>query len=135
MGEVVFNLLTNSDSKNQKHSVMSAGTRVLSKQGESRHGQLLKDLPAAEFVIQSLKERGFDASENVRTQLDSSMVDWADKIIVMAEPPTIPEYLSSSSKMTYWEIKDPKDSPLDEHRRVLNQIEDLIKGYIDEHSL
>lgn len=138
MGEVLFNMLTNSGDaygKNKKHTVLSSGTRVLSKEGESRHGQLLKDLPAANFVIESIKEKGFDASENVRTQLDPTMVEWADKIIVMAEQHTIPEYLRNSAKTVYWEVADPKGTPLEEHRIILKQIEDLVRGYITEYSL
>jgi protein-tyrosine-phosphatase len=138
MGEVIFNMLTDSESvhsENRKHVVMSAGTRVISKEGESRHGQLLKDLPAANFVIDVLKEKGFDSSQNARTQLTPAMVDWADKIIVMAEPHTFPDYLANSPKTTYWEVADPKGTPIEEHRAAYDQIESLIKDYIKEHSL
>jgi protein-tyrosine-phosphatase len=120
---------------NNKHHVASAGTRVVSKEGESRHGQILKDLPAAENVILSLRDKGIGVAENTRTQLNPEMVEWADKIIVMAEPATVPDYLAQSPKAIYWEVKDPKGTPLEEHKNIMNQIEGLINNFIEESSL
>lgn len=138
MGEAIFNKLTDPEAvhtENRKHVVMSAGTRVISKEGESRNGQLLKDLAAAQQVIESIGELGVDVSHNARTQLTQSLVEWADKIVSMAEPHTMPEYLSTSPKMMYWEVRDPKGTPLEEHKAVLNEIQDLVKKFIEENSL
>ena len=130
MAEAIFKLL------NDKHEVSSAGTKVISPTtGESRHGQLLKDTRGAENVLAALKERGVEVGENVRTQLNPEMVKSADKIVVMAEPETIPEYLAQSPKMTYWEVKDPKGTSLEEHRAIMNQIEELVKDFILKNSL
>jgi protein-tyrosine-phosphatase len=129
MAEAIFKLL------NDRHDVVSAGTKVVSKEGESRHGQVLKDLPAAENVLIPLKERGIEVAENTRTQLSPDMVEWADKIVVMAESDTVPEYLAQSSKMIYWDVKDPKGTPIEEHRTIMNQIEEHVKKFIEENSL
>jgi protein-tyrosine-phosphatase len=130
MAAAIFNQLTNS-----KYQVSSAGTKVISKEGESRHGQLLKDLEAAENVIIPLKQKGIDVSNNARTQLDSDMVKNADEIIVMAEPENIPDYLKQSGKMTYFEVADPKGTSLEEHRKVLSEIERFLVKYIKDSNL
>ncbi|MFA6315122.1 MAG: low molecular weight phosphatase family protein [Candidatus Paceibacterota bacterium] len=129
MAEAVFKQLNN------RHEVLSAGTKVVSKEGENRHGQLLKDLLPAENVIAVLQERGIDVSLNKRTQLDSALVDWADKIVVMAEQETIPDYLLNSPKATYWKIIDPKGTALEAHKLILNQIDGLVKEFIEENNL
>jgi len=82
-----------------------------------------------------LRERGIEVAENTQTQLNPEMVEWADKIVVMAEPNTIPDYLSASPKAVFWEVKDPKGTPIEEHRAIMNQIEGLLKTYIAENSL
>ncbi len=121
---------------NNRHEVLSAGTKVVSRDGESRHGQTLRELlPASENVILALQEQGIKAAENTRTQLNPEMVDWADIIITMAEPETAPDYLSKSPKTIYWEVKDPKGAPLDEHKRVMREIEGLLKNFIKENNL
>jgi protein-tyrosine-phosphatase len=129
MAEAIFKQL------NDKHEILSAGTKVVSKEGESRHGQILKDLPAAENVILVLKERGIQVAENTRTQLSPDLVTWADKIIVMAEHETIPDYLLKSPKVTYWKIIDPKGTPLDAHEQIMVQIEGLVREFIDKNAL
>lgn len=130
MAEAIFKQLTN------KHEVLSAGTKVVSPTtGESRHGQLLKDTKGAEYVIQILKENGIEVSDNSRTQLNPGLVDWADKIVCMAEPETIPDYLSQSPKFVYWKILDPKGTAWEAHKEIMSQIRGLIHNFIKENNL
>lgn len=143
MAEAIFKILTttknqtgrNMTNQQQTHQVLSAGTRVISKEGESCHGQLLKDLPGASDVIKVLKDRGIEVADNTRTQLDPSMIDWADKIVVMAESHTIPDYLASSPKAEYWEINDPKGAGPDEVISIMNQIEEEVRIFIKENGI
>lgn len=129
MAEVIFKQL------NTKHEVLSAGTNAVDKEGKSRDGQILKDLPMAENVLLSLRERGIDVAQNKITQLNPDMVTWADKIVVMAEPDTIPDYLKNSPKALYWNVPDPKGTPLEGHRAAVGQIDGLVKGFIKENGL
>lgn len=87
MAQELFRQISN------KHETLSAGTKVVGSEGENLHGQMIKDLPAGETVVLVLKEKGIDALNNKRTQLDPNLVDWADKIIVMAERESVPDYL------------------------------------------
>lgn len=129
MAEAIFKHL------NDSHEVQSAGTKVISKEGESRHGQILKDLPAAEHVISLLRDRGIEVSGNTRKQLSPDLVDWADKIVCMAEEETIPDYLRQSNKVMYWKIIDPKGTALEAHKLIMDQIEGLVTEFIDNERL
>ena len=59
--------------------------------------------------IIAMKELGFDMSLNRITQLEPTMLEGADKIILM-EPIVggpIPEYLKNSPKLETWKVPDP----------------------------
>lgn len=121
---------------NNNHEILSAGTKVVSPTtGESRHGQILKDTKGAENTIFVLQERGIDASGNRRTQLNPKLVDWADKIVSMAEQDTIPDYLLNSPKAIFWKIIDPKGTALEAHKQILDQINGLVREFIKENNL
>jgi protein-tyrosine-phosphatase len=66
----------------------SAGTKVL-----EFENQKLNEIPLAEPVIRFMEKEGLNVTENTRKQLTPEMIDKFDKIIIMAEPETIPEYL------------------------------------------
>lgn len=104
----------------EKHEVASAGTKL------SGPEQPLRELSLAEPVIKCLEEENIDVSGYIRKQLTPGMVEEADKIIVMAEPETIPEYLSNSDKVENWSVKDPKGSSLEFHREIRDKIKSLV---------
>jgi protein-tyrosine-phosphatase len=112
-------------SKYSGEKASSAGTKVF-----DREGQKLKSLPLAEPVIRFMKEEGIDVSENVRTQVTFEMIQDFDKVIVMAEPETIPDYLSNSEKFVYWEIEDSKGKDDKEHKKIIEIIREKVKGLI-----
>lgn len=111
-----------------EHDVSSAGTRVVDKKGNSRDGQKLGDLAGAHHVIECLLEEGMDVRENTRRQLTPAIVQGANKIIVMAEPATIPNYLKDSPKAIYWDVTDPKGTDLEAHRGTRDLIKGLLAG-------
>jgi protein-tyrosine-phosphatase len=130
MAEAIFKQLNNI------HEVRSAGTKVVSPTtGESRHGQLLKDTKGAEDVISVLQGKGIEVRENSRTQLQPELIDWADKVICMAEEETIPDYLKNSPKAIFWKIVDPKGTAYEAHVVILEQIEGLVKEFIVSNNL
>ncbi len=118
--------------KDKTHEVRSAGTKVFNKEGVSVDGQRIVDLPAGDNVINSLREKGIDISQAKRTQLQPEMVAWADKIVVMAEKETIPDYLANSPKAIYWDVKDPKGTPFETHLECVNTIEPLVEQFIKD---
>ena len=110
-----------------RHTIISAGTRVVSSTGESRDGTKLIDTPGAEKVIEVLREEGIDWSGKTRTQLSPGMLKGIDRVIVMSEPEYIPEYLKNHPKMIYWEVADLKQTPLEFHREIREKLKKLIE--------
>ena len=106
----------------------SAGTKVL-----ENENQKIKEIVLAEPVIRFIGKEGIDVSENTRTQLTPEMIPEFDKIIVMAEPETIPEYLSKSDKMGLWDIQDPKGMDDKGYEEIISQIKSKLKQFIKEN--
>ncbi len=80
----------------------SAGTRV------DEPGQLLMNRPAAATIVRVMQnEYGIDMSHNVRIQATPSMAAAYDKLIVMAEPETIPTWLAQDVRTELWTVPDP----------------------------
>jgi len=125
IAEAVFDKITEG-----KHVVMSAGTWVHDKEGNSKDGQLLKDIPGAEKIIITLNDIGINASENKRTQLTPEILSDSDKVVVMAESHTIPDYLNNRKDAIYWEVEDPKEMNQEETDKIRVQIENLIKKFV-----
>lgn len=107
----------------------------LSKQGHAesvgtitdKAGETLKHRaqyrPAAQHVIDTMNQEGVDVSSNTRDLLTQEMLENYDKVVVMAEPETIPDFLKKSSKYVYWDVKDPKGGDFE----VVNNAKELIK--------
>lgn len=86
------------------NEVKSAGTAVSSEKEKSKLGD--KPNNEVQILLEVMDEEGIDLRENERKSLTPKMVDWADKIVCMAQRDTIPDYLLQSGKMEYWSIED-----------------------------
>jgi arsenate reductase (thioredoxin) len=88
-----------------RHEARSAGSNP----GKSTHP----------VVLEALEEIGIDASDHVPGKLDDERVHWADVIVATCDDscPFIPgkRYIS-------WQLPDPKGQPLDEVRRIRDDI-------------
>src|SRR3989344_5808999 len=58
-----------------------------------------------------------------------------EKIIVMAEPETIPEFLRNNNKAMYWEIEDPKGKSIEDYRLLIKELKILIQKLIMDNNL
>ncbi len=99
----------------------SAGTRV-EKPGETIAERTVYS-DGAKNVVASLNEEGIDITGSTRTQIEPEMLDQYDKVIVMAEPESIPDWLSAAPNYEYWHIEDPRYKGLEETKKT----QDLIK--------
>ena len=72
-------------------------------------------------------------SKRTKTIDIPEMVIEFDKIIVMAEFETIPEYLFKSNKAEFWDIKDPKGIDDKGYKKIISQIKSKIKLFIKEN--
>lgn len=108
----------------KKHKVRSAGTRV------SKEDERLKERPekVMGFVIKVMKEVGIDISNNKMALVTPAMVKWADKIIMMAQKETIPDFLLGNKKMVYWDVEDAKSNS---DYKFLVKSREKIKGLVE----
>lgn len=96
--------------------------------GVSQDGTALGILQNSAELFASMDEIGIDLRPYVRTQLHPEMLEGMDRIVVMAEPENIPEWLSLHPKMLYWEVEDPKGQTLPRTREIRDQIKGLVEG-------
>jgi len=121
IAETLFNQIS------KKHKAVSAGTE----KGRVT-GHKLKDFPEHSNLFICMDEVGFNIRENIVKLLTPEMVRDADKIIVMAEKETWPDYLKQSDKIVFWEIEDICGQSLDKFRKVRDQIKSLIENLVKE---
>lgn len=86
-------------------------------------------------LLTIMNEENIDFSDRKRKSLTPEMVKEADKIIVMAELETIPDFLDENPKVIYWGVEDPKGKSVDKHREVREQIKTLLKDFVEEYNL
>jgi len=108
---------------------VSAGTKL----SKPELGELIKSIPLTENLFIVMNEEGIDFSDKKRKQVDEKMAENADKIIIMAQEETIPEFLKNNEKVTSWDVEDPKGKSLGEWKELVKQLKDLLKKFVEEH--
>jgi arsenate reductase (thioredoxin) len=97
-----------------RHEARSAGSR-----------------PAAHVhpeVAAVMRERGIDVARNVPHRLDDKDMGWADLVVTMGcgdECPFIP-----GKRYLDWELEDPSGRPLDDVRRVRDEIDGRVRALL-----
>jgi arsenate reductase len=74
-----------------------------------------------------MREDDIEMSSNTRTALIPEMLEDFDKVIVMAEPDRIPEWLSGSPKFEYWQIPNVNGMPIEQLRSIRDEIKKRVK--------
>jgi protein-tyrosine-phosphatase len=120
LAEAIFNKLCE-----YKHQAISAGTKVI-REDANREGTKISD----PNIITVMKEMGVDISNNVRNQVTPEMLEKVDKVVILAEPEFIPEYLRQNEKSIFWEIPDTYNQSLEFVRGVQRQLQILISNFI-----
>ncbi len=114
-----------------EYEIFSAGTKVTDKEGNGRHGNMLTSVEGSIKVIEVLKEEGVDISNAKMIKIsEGDLENNYDRIVVMAEPENIPEWLSKHPNYVYWEVEDPKGTNLEFHRKTRDEIKKLIEENI-----
>jgi arsenate reductase (thioredoxin) len=81
-------------------------------------------------VMAAMREEGIDLSGRVPHQLTNELAQWADIVITMGcgdACPVIP-----GKKYIDWELRDPKDLPIDEVRAIRDDIELRVTGLVKD---
>ena len=125
MAQAMFNRLS-------KHQSTSAGTMVLEMDGQTV-AKRAEVAPSGVLVLELMsEEEDQDLSSEQRTQLTPELVDAADKVIVMAERETWPDYLVESGKVEFWDIEDALNIPIDAERAIKDQIKVRVEELVRE---
>lgn len=103
----------------------SAGTRV------DAPGATLAERPGAFNIVKIMNEDyGIDMMHNIRTQISEKNVEGYDKIIVMAEHNTIPEWLFDDKRVELWLVDDPKGQDISTTRRIVQEIKQKVDSLV-----
>jgi protein-tyrosine-phosphatase len=117
MAEAFFNHYTHF------HRATSAGTH-----GEEYSKEVLGD-DFGYSVVECMLEKGIDLSGRSPTQLKKE-ISSVDRIVWMTDPDTIPTYIENS-RVTFWNVEDPKHFDENGYRRVRDQIERKVLRLIN----
>ncbi|HSX30724.1 MAG TPA: low molecular weight phosphatase family protein [Candidatus Saccharimonadales bacterium] len=79
-----------------------------------------------------LAEEGIDATNFRRHQVTQAMLAGYDKIVVMADKATLPDWLRNHPKFEYWEIFDPRVADSNVTRAVFEQIRAKVMQLVED---
>jgi protein-tyrosine-phosphatase len=82
-------------------------------------------------IINVMKEHDVDISNNIRTQVTEDIVNDYDKVVVMTEPETIPDWLRANQKTEIWTITDAKDQNIEKTREIAAAIKIKVQELAD----
>ena len=108
----------------------SAGTKVADFEGQTvaKRGQVAPSV----VLVEVMNEEGLDISSEQRNQLTPELVDAADKVIVMAQRDSWPDYLVEGGKVVFWEISDPVNVPRETAQSIMDQTKGLVEDLVRE---
>jgi arsenate reductase len=81
-------------------------------------------------VVTAMREEGIDVSGHVPQKLTDDLGRWADVVITMGcgdSCPVIP-----GKRYIDWDLRDPNNLPLDEVRKIRNDIEGRVAELVKE---
>jgi arsenate reductase (thioredoxin) len=81
-------------------------------------------------VVAVMREQGIDLSARVPQRLTDELARWADVVITMGcgdACPVIP-----GKKYIDWELRDPKDLPIDDVRAIRDDIESRVTALVKD---
>jgi arsenate reductase (thioredoxin) len=81
-------------------------------------------------VVAVMREEGIDLSARVPQRLTDELAEWADIVITMGcgdACPVIP-----GKKYVDWELRDPKDLPVDDVRAIRDDIDSRVTALVKD---
>lgn len=95
----------------------SAGTKV------DAPGLTLNERPSAATIVGIMRrDHGIDMIHNVRTQLTQEQATPYNRLVVMAEEDTWPEWLKADPRVVHWKVPDPKGQDEEATLAIVNQV-------------
>ena len=116
-----------------KHDSFTAGTEVDQVLAEfPAPSRMVKDDPRHRNSIPYMKGHGIDISENLRDQLTQDMVAEADRVIVMADSATWPDYLRTADNVTAWDMTDPVGRDTEFAGKIFDEVKRRVEELVAE---
>jgi arsenate reductase len=81
-------------------------------------------------VIAALDEIGIDARDHVPRKLDAAALEWADIAVSTCSEEVCP--VTPGVQRIGWQLPDPKGLPIDEVRRVRDELDRRVRELVDE---
>ena len=115
-----------------KGTALCCGTRV----GEFE-GQKICDIKSdsVEDDIKAMQEIGFDISGGIRRHITPELIEDADRVVVMAERDTWPDYLENNQKVIFWDIENPKDTTYEKTCETRDIVKKKVEDFISQEDL
>lgn len=99
----------------------SAGTEV------DRPGTTLGERPSSLTIASVMyHDYGIDMSQNIRTQLTEEQARDYDKIVMIAERDTVPDWAFHDARVEFWDVQDSKGQDTPTTRRIVHQLAGLV---------
>ncbi len=128
VAQVYFDQLSQHDSSCAGTAVDEAIARTNSS------SRKIKDAASQRSAEYIQKEFGVDISERERLQLEPEMIEEADRVIVIDEKESWPDYLQEGGKVEFWDIGEPlgRDDAfvLEVFGQVRHRVEELAKELV-----
>ena len=115
---------------NDEVAADSAGVRV-EKPGETI-AERTEYSDGAKNVVACLADEGIDITKNTRKSVEQGELDQYDKIVVMAEPELVPDWLSAHPSYEYWYVEDPRYKGLEETKKTQEFIKSKVLALIKD---
>ena len=81
-------------------------------------------------VVEALKEVGIDATDHVPRKIDNDALEWADVAVSTCAEEVCP--VTPGVRTIGWELPNPKNLPLEQVRRIRDDIERRVEELVRE---
>jgi len=81
-------------------------------------------------VVEVMRELGIDLAERKPHRLDDADAEWAEVVVTMGCGDACP--VLPGKRYLDWELEDPAGKPLDDVRRIRDEIAERITGLVNE---
>jgi arsenate reductase (thioredoxin) len=126
MSNVLFVCVANSG-----RSVMAEHLfrRAVAERHEARSAGSAPRAHVHPVVLEALAEIGIDAADHRPQRLDEELVAWADVVVATCDDacPLVP-----GKRYVSWRLPDPNERPLDEVRRLRDEIARRVDVLVEE---
>lgn len=83
--------------------------------------------PIDPTVVEVMQEIGYSMKGCVRKHIDPEAVKAVDMVVSFKPASELPEFVRNLNNVRYWDIADPRQAPIDVHRKT----RDLVKAKVE----